>query len=173
MKHSDFSIDLLFLSAGGFPYLCTDVGQRTITAIPLREGSGLWRVGPPYAVQEEVFDELAMDSCALSQEDMIRAALMESNNRLIPGYPHEAVMQFMHARIDPDYDAYPNKPLLRLVKVLEGEIYRAYSARNDGEFWTLLCFRLFDNDFAEIPESQFLECPVATDDDYRAKRARM
>lgn len=171
MKHSDFKLGLDFISAGGFPYRCTDVGQRTVTAIPLRPGTRLWAEGPPYAVQEEVFDELAIASCALNHEEAIRAAITETERGLVPGFPHESIMVFMEARLSPDYIAYPDKPLLRLVKVSGGDLYVAYGVRKDGEFWTVLCFCLFDNEYLEIPERHFLECPVATDDDYRARRA--
>lgn len=171
MKHSDFKLGLEFVSAGGFPYRCTDVGQRTITAIALRPGSRAWFEGPPYAVKEELFDELDIANCALDEEHAIRAAIAESRKGLHPTYPIEAIRVFMKAKCSPDYIAYPNKPLLRLTKVLGGDIYKAYGVRREGEFWRLQCYCLFDEEFVEIPEQLFLESPVATDDDYRARRA--
>lgn len=171
MTLSDFKLGQDFLSAGGFTYRCTDIGQRTITAIPVSPGSRLWSEGPPYPVREVVFDELAMASCALNESDAIRAAVAETNLGIFPGYPHEAIKIFMQARLSPDYQAYPNKPLLRLMKVLGGDIYRAYGVRRDGEFWIIQCFCLFDEEYLEISERLFLECPVAVDADFAAKRA--
>lgn len=171
MNHSDFKIGLEFMSVGGFPYRCTDVGRRTIAAIALTEGGQAWFEGPPYAVNEKVFDELDIANCALNAEGAIRAAIAESETGLHPSYPNEAIKTFMEARSSPDYIAYPNKPLLRLTKVLGGDIYKAYGVRKDGGFWILQCFCLFDDEFIEIPERLFLESPIATDDDYRARRA--
>ena len=171
MNHADFKIGLEFVSAGGFPYRCTDVGQRIIAAIALRPGSREWFEGPPYAVKEELFDELDIANCALDEEDAIRAATAESRARLHQAYPIEAINAFMKAKCNPDYIAYPNKSLLRLTKVLGGDIYKAYGVRKEGGFWQLLCFCLFDDEFVEIPEQLFLESPVVTDDDYRARRA--
>ena len=173
MNHSDFKRNLDFLSAGGFPYRCTDVGERTITAIALKGSSPAWLEGPPYAVKEEVFDELDMANCAVDEVSAIRSAIAESQSGLHPTYPGVAIRSFMRAKCSPDYIAYPNKPLLRLTKVLGGDIFKAYGVRKDGEFWRLQCFCLFDDEFIEISEQQFLEAPVVTDEDYRAKRACM
>ena len=61
MKHSDFKIGTEFLSGSG-RWRCTDVGKRTITAIKLdHDDDPTWYNGPPYAVEEHVFDECALE----------------------------------------------------------------------------------------------------------------
>jgi addiction module HigA family antidote len=59
MKHSDFSIGKIFYTATG-EWKCTDVGTRTIACIKTKEG---WMEGPPYALQEQVFDENDFGGC--------------------------------------------------------------------------------------------------------------
>lgn len=75
MQKDDFQIGSEFL-CGGRRWRCTDVGTRTVAAIPL-EGievagnplsqeeaeAGDWLKGPPYAVAETVFDEDDMMAC--------------------------------------------------------------------------------------------------------------
>lgn len=79
MKHDEFEIGTRF-KAGGRTFLCTDVGTRVVVAIPVeamvasstrdtkrldetqsREGG--WLNGPPYVVQELVFDENDLPAC--------------------------------------------------------------------------------------------------------------
>lgn len=79
MKLSDFKIGDQFIS-GQRKFQCTDIGTRVVIAIPLdvevssnkqakrqlgeadarAEG---WHNGPPYAVQEIVFDEYDIEQC--------------------------------------------------------------------------------------------------------------
>ncbi len=85
MNHKEFSIGLEFYTATG-KWRCTDVGTRTIVAIHLASrltiscyGAGepffvqgaddsSWFNGPPYALDECVFDELDMGGCYLGSE---------------------------------------------------------------------------------------------------------
>jgi hypothetical protein len=68
MKHSDFKIGLEFLTATG-RWRCTDVGQRTITAIKLDLDHDPSRYNrPPYAVGEDIFDEDAIEDCSEAPE---------------------------------------------------------------------------------------------------------
>jgi hypothetical protein len=83
MKHSDFWVGRDFTTPGG-RWRCTDVGTRTIVAIridlietiTLVDGHQVrryltqdeaelegWFNGPPYAVNEVVFDEEDLDEC--------------------------------------------------------------------------------------------------------------
>jgi hypothetical protein len=85
MKHSDFIIGCTFRCSDRV-WRCTDIGTRTIIAIRIEsietvvsgsEGqqgrrtlsqsgaeAGGWFKGPPYAVAEEVFDEIDIEGCA-------------------------------------------------------------------------------------------------------------
>lgn len=59
MNHTEFKIGIDFTCADR-TWRVTDIGTRTIVAIPVREG---WMNGPPYAVHEFVFDENDQPTC--------------------------------------------------------------------------------------------------------------
>ena len=91
MDHSQFTIGMEFWS-GEHQWRCTDVGTRVIVAIRIdpveiagfddqggttrqrltraEAEQGRWFAGPPYAVQECVFDEDALEGCSLTREDV-------------------------------------------------------------------------------------------------------
>ena len=63
MQHTDFEIGLEF-ECGGRRWRCTDLGTRTVIAIPLEYPEDpSWYNGPPYAVAETVFDEYDLEGC--------------------------------------------------------------------------------------------------------------
>lgn len=80
MKITDFKIGQNF-SCGGKRFRCTDIGSRVVIAIPLEvtvsssshaprvldeeaATAEHWLDGPPYSVQEVVFDEYDIEQCA-------------------------------------------------------------------------------------------------------------
>ncbi|HEY3320972.1 MAG TPA: hypothetical protein VGP72_10945 [Planctomycetota bacterium] len=80
MDLKDFRIGVSFFLSGR-KYLCTDVGSRTVAAIPLadltirRNGNETpisesearkhgWLSGPPYPVQELILDEIDIEACS-------------------------------------------------------------------------------------------------------------
>lgn len=71
MRHDEFQMGLAFV-CGGRLWRCTDVGTRTIAAIPLdRDHDPSWYHGPPYALAETVFDEDDQQGCAQLDERVI------------------------------------------------------------------------------------------------------
>jgi len=56
VKHADFNLYTYFESNSG-TWLCTDIGKRTIVAIPFDINTENNFPGPPYYRQEIVFDE--------------------------------------------------------------------------------------------------------------------
>lgn len=63
MKHEEFKIGTEFF-CGVRLWRCTDVGTRVITAIHLTASKHpSWFNGPPYAVDEMVFDENDLPGC--------------------------------------------------------------------------------------------------------------
>ena len=83
MRHSDFRIGTEFFTGAG-KWRCTDVGTRVIVAVSLEPrkefrrksaGGGQLTVssdpadlaGPPYGVEEVVFDEYDFDGCYLTE----------------------------------------------------------------------------------------------------------
>lgn len=171
MKVSEFRIGLDFFHGCGVPYRCTDVGRRTVTAIRLTKASGQWHIGPPYAVEESTFDELALNDCYTTSAQAITQAIEEHVRSSMPPYPSSAMGRFIDARRTPDYMAYPNKPLLRLNKVVGGDILHPYGAVRRGEFWKILCYLPFEDEYQELDEYFFLSLPMATEDDYRQSKA--
>jgi hypothetical protein len=97
MQHNEFQIGAEFW-CNAVPWRCTDIGSRTITAIcldrvqaasgPHRQSirnldraagdSEGWFNGPPYAVQEHVFDEDAIVDCSSVPDEPISIALRGS-----------------------------------------------------------------------------------------------
>jgi hypothetical protein len=68
MEHSEFSIGTEFFTAAG-RWRCTDVGSRVIVAIKLDAPDESWYVGPPFAIEESVFDENDQAGCSLSEDE--------------------------------------------------------------------------------------------------------
>lgn len=169
MKLADFRIGLDFFSAAGVPHRCTDVGQRTILAIALDRFSGKWYQGPPYPVEELPFDELALRDCYLTEEQAAAQAIEESQNGFRPTYSATAIQRFLEARATPDYLAYPNKPLLRLTKAIDNDIVQPYGVRKSGDFWFVLCYMPFDDEYIEMQQSSFLSLDDATEDNFRRR----
>lgn len=63
MQHLDFHIGIEF-ECGGRRWRCTDIGTRTVIAIPLEHPEDpSWYNGSPYAVTETVFDEDDLGGC--------------------------------------------------------------------------------------------------------------
>lgn len=62
MDKKEFKIGQSFFTTTG-KWLCTDIGQRIITAIKLDREDESWFNGPPYAIEEVVFDENDMPAC--------------------------------------------------------------------------------------------------------------
>lgn len=70
MNHADFQIGIEFYTATG-KWRCTDRGTRTIIAIKLdRSDDAGWYNGPPYAVDEIVFDEDDLEGCVLHSAEL-------------------------------------------------------------------------------------------------------
>ncbi len=69
MQHTDFEIGLEF-ECGGRRWRSTDLGTRTVIAIPLEYPEDpSWYNGPPYAVAETVFDEYDLEGCKPIEND--------------------------------------------------------------------------------------------------------
>jgi hypothetical protein len=64
MTRDDFRIGLEFYTASG-KWRCTDIGTRVVIAIKLDQDDPRDYSGPPYSVEEQVFDEYDMQGCSL------------------------------------------------------------------------------------------------------------
>lgn len=69
LEYKDFHIGREFWTETG-RWRCTDVGTRTICAIPVDKHPPDWLNGPPYAVAEAVFDENDFGALYDRKEDL-------------------------------------------------------------------------------------------------------
>ena len=160
MKLEQFIIGQTFFASASFEWLCTDKGTRTITAIMLEpDKSNDWFVGPPYHVNEVVFDEYDMLSCALNVEDLI------SNSMQLTSHPHflsEDVSKMRKERINSDI--YHNKKLIKRDRVgLNGEIFHPYGASREKDGWYIKVFELFSKEYSKIHEDQFVKLALSNE----------
>jgi hypothetical protein len=72
VNHSEFAIGIPFYTLRytkngwkNVKWRCTDIGTRTIIAIEVDEIEPRNNNGPPYSIQETVFDEYDMGSCEI------------------------------------------------------------------------------------------------------------
>ncbi len=69
MEFSEFTIGGEFWCAGAW-WRCTDKGSRVVVAIKLdHDEDPSWYDGPPYTVDEQVFDESDFGGCSLTSAD--------------------------------------------------------------------------------------------------------
>lgn len=172
MKHFEFYIDLEFFASAGFVWRCTDVGTRTITAIQIEDGrNASWYNGPPYPVAETVFDEHDLPGCYLSLDEAIEDAIHEADMSGHPGYPNDDVNRMMNEWLACEAEAkYRNKGLLRFDRIREdGELLHPYAAQKSGGSWIIRLYLPFLNEFAEMPELEFLGLPIAIEDDVKRR----
>lgn len=173
MNLRDFHIGLEFFAGAGFRWRCTDTGSRTVLAIRLTGRTPAWLVGPPYIVDEVVFDEHEMERCYLTQEDAILAAKHEHESSGHPGYSSEALGVMLEAEFGDETGEYPNPRVFRFDRCrADGEILHPYAARRDGQDWRVLVHLPFLDVFEEITEGQFIALPLASKEDVRTRADR-
>jgi hypothetical protein len=166
MKHSDFKIGMIFYLCTGQAWRCTDTGSRTINAIELPDHlSKDWFNGPPYAVQEIVFDEHDMAGAYCDVKGLIDERVASAKNSAHPGFPQE-VMEII-VKSWSNRDEYPRRKLLTIDRInVEGEILHPYSAVREGEQWQILVYLPFEKEFREIVEAEFIVLEPATEEAY-------
>jgi hypothetical protein len=185
MKHKDFAIGQTFLGSAGFEWLCTDKGTRTISAImldPYKDES--WFVGPPYAVEEVIFDEHDMQSCYLSLKDSIMDSARELKESIHPGFDSKTMRKMFNTKHLVLEAKYPHKKMLRRDRIgLDGEIWHPYAARpikqdepeNTTDFiprkWMVLVFEIFSSTWCEIHEDEFVKLPYSTKEAMISRKA--
>jgi hypothetical protein len=169
MTPTDFHIGLEFFGRAGLRWRCTDVGTRTILAIPLDHlfEDPNWHKGPPYIVEETVFDEVEVNDCHLTHDDLLRTAIHETDRSGHPGYPVEVVFDMLEASVE---EHYPHKRVLRFDRrAVDGEVLHPYAGRKDGDDWIVRLYLPFREEYSEMPERDFIALPVATADDVRTR----
>ena len=173
MQHADFTIGTEFETCTGQRWRCTDIGRRTILAIELQpELDTAWFNGPPYSVEEIVFDEQDIARVFRCQDDAVRDVLARLDQGVHPGYPHEAVSRMMRARHLEDSRRYPRPRLLHVDRVdAAGEVLHPYAAEpaHDGG-WRIQVYAPFTKGFSALPEADFVRLRPATYGDFEARK---
>jgi hypothetical protein len=172
MTLTDFHIGLEFLGRAGLRWRCTDVGTRTVLAIPLDHpfDDPNWHQGPPYIAEEMVFDEVELNDCHFTHDDLIRTAIHEGDTSGHLRYPSEVVFDMLEARVEQHY---PHKRVLRFDRrAVDGEILHPYAGRREGDAWIVRLYLPFRKDYSEMPERDFIGLPIATPNDVRARADR-
>jgi hypothetical protein len=170
VKHSDFHIGLKFVGSDGRPWRCTDVGTRTILAIPLDSTNPDWYQGPPYIAGEIVFDEAEIVYCHLTTEEAVAAAALDKETGGHPGYPAEAIQRMIKAG---RAQRYPHKGALRFDRCRsDGEILHPYAGRRQAGTWIINVYLPFHDRYDAMTEEDFIALPRATAQDVRSRADR-
>lgn len=168
MKIQEFEIGVAFYGPAGFKWLCTDKGSRVITAIMLDyDKDSSWFKGPPYSVEEIVFDEYEMQSCYNNTQNMFvdRVENLETSN-----HPHFLAEDMFKMFKEKDRN-YPGKKLLKRDRTsMEGCILHPYAARKINSEWFVKVFELFSRQFSEMHENEFVKLPFATEEDLKNRK---
>lgn len=163
MKINDFTIGMKFFGNAGFQWLCTDKGSRTISAIFLDPNRDVnWFQGPPYNLDEIVFDEYDMLSCYTSEVEMIKESISSLDNSSHPGFDSKDVFKMIK---DKNRD-YPIKNVLKRDRVgIDGSIYHPYSAEKINGEWIIKVFEIFSKQYLKINENDFIKLSLASEKD--------
>jgi len=170
MKIEDFKIGGKFYASAGFEWLCTDKGTRTITAIMLEpDKDESWFIGPPYSVDEVVFDEHGMKSCYSNTKDMIIDRATKIDISYHPNFLHEDVMKMTEEMIDEDH--YHRKNLIKRDRVGEnGEILHPYSAIRKDDGWYIKTFELFSREYSQMHEDEFVKLKLSDEESMKLRK---
>lgn len=172
MKHADFRVGIEFVTSTGQKWRCTDVGQRTITAIEIKTGlKEEWFQGPPYALPEVVFDERDMAGAYTSLKKSILDAFDDVRESGHPGFSTDIVKRMFSIETRQNTSGYPRASLLRYDRLSrDKEILHPFGARrNENGGWTIEVYHLFEGAFSEVPENDFVSLPIAAPADIKAR----
>lgn len=172
MKINDFKIGHTFYGSGNFLWLCTDIGTRTVTAIfldPKKED--VWFQGPPYDVNEIVFNEIDMSHCYTgSIFDGI--ALNLDRNSLHPHFnsndSFKMIRQAIADKKENHLKIFGYKPaILKRDRVTpDYRILHPYSRYIDNNVWFIRVYDIFNCTFEDILEDTFIHYPAAQRSDF-------
>jgi hypothetical protein len=168
MKLEDFKVGQTFYGPGGFKWLCTDKGTRVIIAIMLDyDKKDYWFKGPPYSVEEKVFDEYDMKSLYTDTKEILLDSLNNIETSSHPNFDSKDVIKMMKEK-DRNY---PRKKLLMRNRVnTHGHILYPYAAIKVEDTWFIRTFELFSKTYSEMNEDDFVQLPLATEEDIKKRK---
>jgi len=170
VKHSDFRVGLEFVGSDVRRWLCADVGTRTILGVSLDNKNPDWYQGPPYIVEEVVFDEAEIVHCHLAVEEAIAAAALDKETGGNRAYPAEAIERMTKAR---SVHPYSHDGTLRFDRRRsDGEILHPYAGRRRAGTWMIDVYLPFQDSYEVMKEEEFIALPRATAQDPRSRADR-
>lgn len=170
MKIQDFEVGKHFYGPAGFKWLCTDKGSRIITAIMLDDDKDeSWFKGPPYSLEEKVFDEYEMESCYSNTKNMILDRVDSIETSSHPNFLAEDMFKMFKEK-DRNY---PRKKILKRDRTsIEGYILHPYGAHQEKNEWFIKVFELFSREFLEIHEDDFVKLTFSNEEDLRKRKLK-
>ena len=169
MKIEQFKIGDVFFASAGFKWLCTDKGTRTITAIMLEpDKDKSWFSGPPYLLNETVFDEHDILACYLDERSMFEEKVGDFKMSSHPNFLSDDVFKMMKEKINTQ--VYTRKNLLKRDRVANnGEILHPYMAIIKEKVWYIKTFEVFSRKYSEINEDEFKKLKISTENDLKTR----
>ena len=160
MVLEDFEINKTFFSSGGFEWLCTDKGTRTICAIMLDPAKNKdWFTGPPYNMEEKVFDEHDMEKCYTNFNANLLSIVNKKSSH--PNFSSEDVRKMMTKK---EYNNY-NKNVLKHDRVdTDGSILHPYGAKKLDDKWYIQTFEIFSRKYSHMQEDDFIKLPYSSEE---------
>lgn len=168
MEISDFYPGLVFNSAGGFEYRCTDVGTRTVLAVLLSGVDPIFVQGPPYIQTEEVFAEHELNQCFLSLADALVQAGEPSAH---PGFSTDEVKTMLEGRCSPEMLTYSRKNLLKADRDLADDVAHPFSITRTEQGIRVRYLALKSKTFLEMGEVEFAKLPLTTPESLSSRLA--
>lgn len=118
-----------------------------------------WFFGPPYAVEEVVFDEYDICSCCQEQNEIIIQRLNNLEKSAHPNFFSEDVFKITE---EAHTNNYKYKSILKRDRVgYNGQIFHPYSAIRKEDGWHIKIFELFSREYSEIHENEFVQLKLS------------
>lgn len=181
MKLKNVRIGTEFQTSEGRLWRVTDVGTRTLSAIvietperTLPDGipDASWLNGPPYIVEEVLFDEQDIDGAFVSaDEDLLEDLRRRSAH---PGFPNEIMGVLLD--LDDRLAGAPTHPVPRILRFDRWDpsvmdVLHPYAARRTDDGWAVKVYRLFAKTFEERTDTAFVALKLARETHLRQARA--
>lgn len=168
MVITDFEIHKTFFAAGGFEWLCTDKGTRTICAIMLDPAKNKdWFTGPPYNMEEKVFDEYDMEKCYTNFNANLVSIVSKQSSH--PNFLSDDVFKMMRQQ---EFNNYNRNVLKRDRVATDGSILHPYGAKKSNDKWYIQTFEIFTRKYSQMQEDDFIKLDFSTEE-AMAKRKKL
>lgn len=167
MKLQQFEIKKSFYLQNGDEYICTDICQHSIVAIFKNPRlKDIWFQGPPYVLEEVIFEEKDFYSCFENKADI--KIISPPDPLYISFFSTEEVQYLKNHKVKISSQYSRLKILDYDRKSSNGDILHPYFIEKEKEEWIVHFVNLQDKYFDTMSEKSFLLLPTAQDQDYRS-----